>query len=558
MTLGESLDAAAKRYADRPLIVTDDATYSYAEVRDWSIRIAAGLRALGVRRDDNVAVVLANVPAFVALKYAIARLGATSVPINFLFRASELGYVLTQSDAVALVTMDSFRGHDYLADLDELAPEWGRKRPEAIAPRLRQVVVVPMEGAFSDVPSTDGVRTLADVEALATAAHADTSPGDPQDLSDILYTSGTTGAPKGVMLTHDMVLRTAYASAYHGARPDGCRLQFSLPMYHVFGYVECLLAATFVGGSVVPLTHFQPAEFLAAIERHRSTEIICVPTMTLALIEAAREKACDLSSLVTVFSSGGPSPETIWPEIRDVFKAPEIITAYGMSETTAATTCTYPEGPDEQLLTNGPYREAGVAGDPGLGNHLAVYKVVDPVTEQPLPHGTQGHLLVRGPMVTAGYYRKPEETAEAFTADGWLRSGDIGVLGHDGTLTLTGRLKETYRRGGEMVMPREIEILLAEYPGIAQAHVVGVRDSRMGEVGCAWIVLEPDARVSADEVITYCANHLARFKVPTHVLFTTADELPMTATSKVQKFRLAERAEAVLASRAAHRQETLL
>jgi fatty-acyl-CoA synthase len=229
-----------------------------------------------------------------------------------------------------------------------------------------------------------------------------------------------------------------------------------------------------------------------------------------------------------------------------------------MSETTAATTCTYPEGPDEQLLTNGPYREAGVAGDPGLGNHLAVYKVVDPVTEQPLPHGTQGHLLVRGPMVTAGYYRKPEETAEAFTADGWLRSGDIGVLGHDGTLTLTGRLKETYRRGGEMVMPREIEILLAEYPGIAQAHVVGVRDSRMGEVGCAWIVLEPDARVSADEVITYCANHLARFKVPTHVLFTTADELPMTATSKVQKFRLAERAEAVLASRAAHRQETLL
>lgn len=553
MTLSESLDQAALRYGDRPLIVTDSRTYSYTQVRDWSIWIAAGLRALGIGPGDKVAVVLANAPEFVALKYAIARAGATSVPVNFMFRAAELGYVLEQSDAVALITMDSFRSIDYLANLDALAPEWARAQPQLIAEHLRHVVVIPMSQEHPPLPANGNVHYLADVEAMATPQLADevsaVALASPTSLSDILYTSGTTGSPKGVMLTHEMVLRTAYASAYHGARQDGCRIQFALPMYHVFGYIECLLAATFVGGSIVPLMQFQPAQFLAAIERHHANEIVCVPTMTLALIAAARLDSYDLSSLVTIFSSGGPSPTTIWREIREVLGAPEITTAYGMSETTAATTHTYPEGPDELLLTNGVYREAGVAGDPALGGYLAVYKVVDPMTEQELPRGTRGHLLVRGPLVTSGYYRKPEETAAAFDNEGWLRTGDLGFIDDNGALTMTGRLKETYRCGGEMVMPREIELLLMTAAGVAEAYVVGVRDDRMGEVGCAWVVLEPNAQVSAEQLVAFCAANLARFKVPAHVMFTQADELPLTATGRVQKFHLAERAESILASR---------
>jgi fatty-acyl-CoA synthase len=562
MTLSESLDRAAERYSDRPLVVTDAKTYSYREIRDCSIRLAAGLRALGIGQGDKVAVVLANVPEFVVLKYAIARLGATSVPVNFLFRANELGYVLAQSDAVALVTMNAFRSIDYLANLDELAPDWGRAKPEQIAPQLRHVVVIPMTDADSQLPDEGNVHSLADVDAMATPALlaevSAASPATPGNLSDILYTSGTTGSPKGVMLTHDMVLRTAYASAYHGALQDSCRIQFSLPMYHVFGYIECLLAVTFVGGSIVPLVQFQPPEFLASMERHSVHEIVCVPIMTLALIAEAREHEYDLSSLVTAFSSGGPSPATIWQEIRDVLKAREIITAYGMSETTAATTCTYPEGPDELLLTNGPYRDAGAAGDPALGGHLAVYKVVDPVTEGELPPGSRGHLLVRGPMVTAGYYRKPQETAEAFDDEGWFRSGDIGVLAENGTLTLTGRLKESYRCGGEMVMPREIEILLTGCPGVAEAHIVGVSSEKMGEVGCAWIVPEPGAELIPEELIAFCASRVARFKVPAHVLFTTAEELPLTATGRVQKFHLTERAETILAARSARPEGSLI
>jgi len=544
LTLPESLDAAVQRWAERPLVITDSQTWSYADIRAWSLRIAAGLREMGVGPGDRVAVILANVPEFVALRYAVSRLGAAVVPVNFLFRARELAYVLAQSGAVALVTMDAFRAHDYLELLDQIAEGW-QDDPSRLAPTLRDVVVVPLTGGRA-LPARPHTRALADVEALAGPGRDEVFTDAPVDVSgvcDILYTSGTTGQPKGVILTHDMVVRTAYAAAYHGAMPDGNRILFSLPMYHVFGYIECLLAATFVGGAIIPLAQFSPPEFLTAVERHRATEIVCVPTMTLGLIAEAQQHHYDLSSLVTVFSSGGPSPEHIWQEIRDHLRAPEVITGYGMTETTAATVCTYPEGPDRLLRTNGTLREAGVAGDPDLGGVLAVYRVVDPETEVDVPPGERGHFLARGPMITPGYFDKPAETAEAFTTDGWFRTGDIGTIDVEGSLRLTGRLKETYRCGGELVMPREIELLLADHEGVEQAHVVGLPDPRMGEVGCAWIVAREGFMLEEQELIAYCTQHLARFKVPAHVLFTTVEELPLTVTGRVQKFHLVARAQ---------------
>jgi len=233
--------------------------------------------------------------------------------------------------------------------------------------------------------------------------------------------------------------------------------------------------------------------------------------------------------------------------VRDLLGAEEIFTAYGMTETTASTTCMQPDDPIERLMTGqGRLKPAGVAGEPDLGGVLATYKVVDLVTGAELPPGADGELLCRGPAVTAGYYKKPEETAAAFTPDGWLRTGDIGHIDADGYLSLTGRKKESYRCGGELVMPKEIEEVLLSHPGVVQAHVVPVPHRRMGEVGAAFIVVEEGLVPDPDAIIAHCRDRLARFKVPAHV-FPIADvELPTSASGKIQKFLLSERATKLL------------
>lgn len=549
-TLSSALDAAAARHPDRPLVLTDERDYTYAEIQAWSRRLAAGLLAIGVQPGDHVAVVLANYPSFVALKYAIARVGAAAVPINFLLRRAELTYILRQSNARVLITMDAFRDQDYLGQLDTMIPGWRVTGGGTELPDLHSVFVVPVGG--SDVA---GARTLDDLAALGDGHDAELVErergADPAQPSDVIYTSGTTGSPKGVLLTHDMVLRTAYASAYVRAFEDGRRIHFALPMYHVFGYIECLIAATLVGGAIIPHVQFDPAGALDAMERHRATEIVCVPLMTLKMLEVGRERPRDLDSLLAVFSSGGTSPPEIWTEIRAVLGAPEIMTAYGMSETTASTTCTWPEGPDEHLLnSNGRLKPAGVAGDPALGGLLALYKTRDPETGEDLAPGEPGELMAYGPIITPGYYEKPEETKAAFDPEGWLHTGDVGTIDAEGYLVLTGRIKETYRCAGEMVMPREVEAVLTEHPAVEEAHVVGLPHPRLGEVGCACIVVAAGAPTPPEEeLIALCAEHLARFKVPRHVVYVQAEDLPRTATGRVQKFKLVEQIKPLLSAR---------
>lgn len=541
-TLAQALDCATESFGDRPLVITDQRTYTYAEIQDRSRRLAAGMVELGVEPGDHVAMVMANYPEFVAVKFAIARAGAVCVPINYLYQARELGYVLDQSDAKLLVAMDRYGEVTHLESLDELAPGWETGGGGEAIPGLQNVVV------FS--PAGEERRDAMTLAALEHAATDDArvevvrreQAADPESNSDILYTSGTTGNPKGVLLTHEQVLRMGYSAAYQRALEDGRRLCFPLPMYHVFGYVEGLVAVLFVGGAIVPMVAFDPAGMLRAIERHGVSEVAGVPAITLPLLAEARAGSYDLSSVTTVFSSGGAAPPTIWDEIRDVFGPVEITTAYGQTETTAATTCADPDEGLELLRTTlGRVRDAGAAGDPDLAGHLAEYKAVDPETEEELPPAEQGHLLVRGPVVTAGYYDKPEETAAAFTSDGWMRTGDIGSIDARGYLSLTGRLKESFRVGGEMVMPAEIERVLAEHPEVETAHVVGIPHERMGEVACAWVIASDPARPpAADELVEHCSTGLARFKVPRQFVFATADELPVTATGRVQKFRLAE------------------
>ncbi len=548
MTIAQALDMAAAKHPQRPLWLGDQPTYTYAEMAAWSRRLAAGLIEIGVQPGDHVALVMANCPEFLAVKFAIARAGAVAVPINCMFRRDELGYVLLQSDATVLITMDRFRDLDYASALDSLAPRWETAGGGGAFPRLHHVVLHPT----ADAPR-EGALTL---QALDTVGGQDSrdeltrreESADPMSFADVIYTSGTTGRPKGVLLTHDMLLRTAYASVLHRAFEDGRRIYFALPLYHVFGYVEALLPVLFVGGAVVVHATFDPIATLRALERHRANEAMFVPTMTMAVIDEIEKASFDLSALHAVFSSAGQSPVRIWQQIKDTLQVEEVFTAYGQTETTASTTCTGPNDALERLATtNGCFKPAGVAGDPDLGGFLAIYKAVDPETGADLPTGEEGELVAKGPICTPGYYNKPEETAAAYDPNGWMRTGDLGRVFDDGYLLLTGRKKEAYKCGGELVVPKEVEDLLTTHPAVAQAHVVGIPHERMGEVGCAWIVPRTGDMPDQQELIDFCKERVARFKVPAHVMFLDAKEVPVSASGKAQKFVLAERAVARLA-----------
>lgn len=540
-TLAHFLDDQTARFGDRPLLITERGTWSYKALRDWSMRLAVRFAALGIGSGDHVALIMANYAEFVAVKFAVARLGATMIPVNFNLRGAELRYVLAQSDAKLLVVMDRFRDHDYLTDLDAIAPGWRDGQSSAL-PALTAAIVFYTEAAF-----VDGRSALDHVLPMADPVPA----GSPDDASDILYTSGTTGRSKGVVISHDMVLRSAWSSVYHRAFEDGRRIVHALPMYHVFGYVECLMASMWVGGAVIINLLFEPVRFLDLAEEHRASDMIVLPTMTMKLLEVIPRRGFDASHLTSVFNSGGVNPPWIWPRIRDLLPAPEIHTAYGMSETTASATCTLPEDPDARLLdSNGRFKLSGPAGAPESDGFIAKYKVIDPATGGDLGPGETGELVVRGPVVTRAYYKKPEETAAAFTPDGWLHTGDLGHIDAAGYVSLTGRLKETYRCGGEMVTPREIELVLEEHPGVEQALAVGIPDERMGDVGCACIVIAGTAaQPDPAELIALCAARLARFKVPRHILFITADDIPLTVTGRPQKHLLAALARERLAAR---------
>jgi fatty-acyl-CoA synthase len=547
-TLHATLERVAGQHADRPFVVAVDGELTYAELEAWARRIARGLVAAGVAPGDRVALMLPNSAAFVAAIFAISRAGALAVPLHPRLHERELAFALRDSGAAVLLTVERFRDAPTGETLDALAPGWHRGGGGPSIPTLRSVVLcegvapVTRPGATRLEQFERGPDPDLDAELAARAAAV-----DPDAIATIFYTSGTTGRPKGVELTHDQELRSAYGSAYTRAFEDGRRILFALPLHHVFAYIEGLLAATFVGGAVVCQPAFDPAETLAAIERHRVSEALFVPTMSLAVVEAAAATDHDLSSLHAVMSAAATCPARLWRQLVERLDVTELVTGYGMTETSAATTFTLPGDPVEVMVeTVGRPKPAGVAGDPALGGLLAAYATVDPETGAPLPEGAPGELVVSGPIVMRGYRDNPDENARAFDDEGRLRSGDLGRVRPDGYLELTGRSKDLYRCGAESVMPAEVEAVLTERDDVEQAHVVAVPDERMGEVGCAFVVAAPGAQPEPDELIAYCRDQLSRHKVPAHVILVEAGELPLTASGKVQKFVLAERATTLL------------
>jgi fatty-acyl-CoA synthase len=535
-TMDAHLAEVAAAHPDRPLLLTDETRLSYADVLRQSERIAKGLRRLGVRAGDRVALVLANVPQFAPLVFAIWRLGAAAIPVNYLFKAKELAYVIGQSRCRVVITMSAFRGLDYLAALDEIMPGWQRG-DFASFPDLSAVAVLDA--------ARPGVLTL---DAITADGAADPSPlrpntVKPTDPAVVMYTSGTTGLPKGVIQSHDNLARSGFGGAYHLAFEDGRRILTALPLYHAFALVQGLVAALFVAGAMLPQTTFDPARTFAAIERHRASYLMLVPTMGVALLEHPDIDRYDLSSLIAVLMGAAPTPVWAWRSLKERLGLAEVFTGYGMTELTSATTFTAPDDPLEMVATTvGRPLDAGVAGIEPLDGVVAEYKTIDPLTAADLPPGAEGELCARGPTATSGYFAKPTETAQLLLPDGWVRSGDLGRIRPDGYLELTGRSKELYKSGGELVSPKEVEELLTAHEAVAQAYVVGVPDDRWGEIGCAWIVKAPGAAIEESALIDLAKGRLARFKVPKHVLFITASELPTTATGKVQKFQLVDMA----------------
>jgi fatty-acyl-CoA synthase len=303
--------------------------------------------------------------------------------------------------------------------------------------------------------------------------------------------------------------------------------------------VEGLLSVMYVGGAVIPLTGFSAERYFAGIQRHRATDVLCVPTMAVAMVESPVRSQYDLSSLNAILCGSAPAPIWLWTQIAEEFGVREIVTGYGMTECGGAMTLTRPEDPlNLTTETAGRPKMAGAASITG-SDELVSYKTVDPATGVDLEAGQEGELVSRGPTVMKGFWNRPEQTAAVLRGE-WLHSGDLGVVRADGYLHVTGRSKELYKSGGELVMPKEIEDLLARHDDISQVFAIGLVDDRWGEIGCAVVVPAPGAELTETDVLTICRNGLAKFKVPKRVVFVDAEDLPKTPTGKVQKFKLAE------------------
>ncbi|WP_370517617.1 class I adenylate-forming enzyme family protein [Mycolicibacterium sp. P9-22] len=524
------------------MVFGEGASLTYREVAEESRRLAAGLIALGVRPGDRVGMLMANYAEFVTVKFAIARAGAVAVPFNYLYRESELAFVLADSGCRVLVTMTEFGSLDYQAMLDGIVPNWDspgfdtRARQVDDVPALRHVVLLDTGGT-----ARGGALTVAGLSERGGSEVAGTPEPevDPTAPGDMLYTSGTTGSPKGVVVSHDAVLRTAYASALTRAYEDGRRILYSLPCYHMFGYVEGLLSVMYVGGAVILQPSFSAEGYFRGIETHQATDILCVPTMAVAMVESPARSDYDLSSLKAILCGSAPAPIWLWNKVSEDFGVTEIVTGYGMTECGGAMTLTLPE--DDLSMTSdtvGRPKLAGAAGVPGA-DALVIYRAVESDTGDDVAVDAEGELISAGPTTMHEYWNRPEETARTLR-DGWLYSGDLGRIRADGYLRVTGRSKELYKSGGELVMPKEIEDVLASHPGISQVFAIGLTDDRWGEIGCAVIVPAPDSELTEAGVLSWCREKLARFKVPKMVVFYRPEDLPTTPTGKIQKFRLVQ------------------
>jgi acyl-CoA synthetase (AMP-forming)/AMP-acid ligase II len=507
---------SAQRFGDRAAVVDDDERWSFVDVERRMLRVVRAMIAAGVEPGDRVALCGPNSARWIEAALGVLGAGAVLVPLNTRFKGEEIAHVLRTSGASALLTVSGFLGSDFLAMVRQAAPD---------AAALQRVVVlddVEVDGSSTFAAFLDAGDALPEEQAVRRVMAVE---GD--QLSDIMFTSGTTGAPKGVMLKHSQSLRAyGWLSEVFTFRPGDCFLVIP-PFFHTFGYKAGWMSCLLQGVTCVPQRTFDVEQVLERIERHRVSILLGPPTLFVDLMAHPRLHDVDLSSLRVTVPSAASVPVQLITDLREVLGFDIVLNAYGLTESTSLVSSCRPDDEPERVATTvgRPVDdvEVVIAGDDG----------------EHLPDGSEGEIWVRGYTVMEGYWDDPEATARAITPDGFLRTGDIGVIDDDGFLRITDRKKDMFIVGGFNAYPAEIEGVLGRFDPVLHVAVVGAPDERLGEVGVAFVVPRPGSSVTPEDVVAYAREHLANYKVPRRVV--VVDDLPRNASMKVVKHELRAR-----------------
>ncbi len=532
-TLGQILDETVARFPDQDALVYADRGYrqTWREFADTVDAFAKGLMALGVRKGEKVAVWATNVPYWVTLQFATAKIGAILITVNTNYREHELRYLLNHSECENIFLIDTLRDHAFVDTLYAIAPELRRQGRSqlrcAALPHLKRVCYLGAEkfrGMYS-VPEILGLAVMvSDDDYRARQAEL-----DPWDVINMQYTSGTTGFPKGVMLTHVGVGLNGYWIGRNMGFTEKDRLCLCVPLFHCFGCVLGVMACVNHGACMVIVEKFNPLAVLAAVDSERCTALHGVPTMFLAELEHKLFKRFDVSSLRTGIMAGSTCPEPLMRRVVEEMNMKDITICYGLTEGSPVMTQSDVDDPLSLRC------ETVGCAMPGIE-----VRVADPETCEELPRGQVGEILCRGYNVMKGYYKMPEETARTISPDGWLHSGDLGIMDEAGYVRVTGRIKDMIIRGGENVYPREVEEFLMGMPDVMDVQVVGVPSRKYGEEVAAFIIPRKDATIAPEDVRAFCRGQIAWYKIPRHIAVVEA--FPLTASGKIQKFRLREMA----------------
>jgi fatty-acyl-CoA synthase len=529
-----------KKYPQKDFMVYPDRNlrFNYSQFNERVDDLAKGLLALGLKKGDHIGIWARNVPDWLTFLFATSKIGAVLVTVNTSYRSHELAYVVKHSDMKALAIIDGFRNVDYVQTVYDIVPELKTQQRGNLTsqefPELNHVIYIGQEkhrGMYNTrellllgkhCPDSE----LAKIKASTTA----------DDVVNMQYTSGTTGFPKGVMLTHKNILNNGYYIGEKQKFTGQDRLCLPVPLFHCFGIVLGVLAALSHGATLVMIEAFDPLLVLAAVQKEKCTALYGVPTMFIAELNHPMFDMFDLSSLRTGIMAGSPCPKETMKKVISDMHCDEITIAYGLTEASPVMTQTSTDDTIERRVST-----------VGIAMPQIEIKIVDPNTGEKLGPGQQGEICCRGYNIMKGYYKMPEKTAETIDRDGWLHSGDLGTIDEYGYYKITGRIKDMIIRGGENIYPREIEEFLYTIDGVRDAQVVGIPDDRYGEIVGAFVMLQEGTDLNEEDIREYSMEKIARYKVPKHVFIV--DEYPMTASGKIQKFKLREIATELLEKR---------
>jgi len=530
-TLSQVLREKSRAFPDHDFIVYADRNlrFTYAEFDRRVDEFASGLLSIGVKKGDHVGIWATNVPDWNTVLFACARIGAVLVTINTGYKSHELEYVLKQSDMVCLCLTNGWRDSDYIAIINELVPELKTAQRGHIDsekfPYLKYVVHVGQQkhrGMFCFN------------ELLLLGQHTDHTPLREIEASletngvvNIQYTSGTTGFPKGVMLSHRNILNNGLGIGDNQRLTEKDIVCLPVPLFHCFGLVLGMMAVLTHGSTAALIEWFDPLLVLATIQKEKCTAVYGVPTMFIAELNHPMFKMFDLSSLRTGIMAGSPCPIETMRQVIDLMHMNEVTICYGLTESSPVMTQTrYDDGLEVKVETVG-------RAMPGVE-----VTIRDPETFEECADGVHGEFCCRGYNTMIGYYKMPDATAQCIDKNGWLHSGDRGVKNADGTFKVTGRIKDMIIRGGENISPKEVEDFLYTMPGVKDVQVVGIASEKYGEEVGAFIILHPGVEMNAEDIRDYCRDKIGRFKIPKYVFFI--DQYPLTSSGKIQKYLLRE------------------